>query len=167
MAPRVRVAHKQKFAIKKIITNKKLIDPVVKNKVKSFIDDEAKVTNFKRDKKLHTKVTPTADKYSYKPNYIRTFESRNRCLPQHVEDKIEHLIKFVNEYPKKVQRKQKTIPIKGLYNSKNVCDYTTIYKNERNTTGTKYAGQHRQCVSPIKPNRDGHHHSATLHHTAI
>lgn len=138
MAPKSRTAHKPKFSV----INRKCVDPVYEKTViaeaKKLISSEAKEVNFKFARRTSgTKVpilknknsavsrknfnlSQNCDKFAYRPNYKRPFESRCRDLPLYVNKKIESLLSIQNKPQKKPKNKQKIIPIKG-FQSKHVC----------------------------------------------
>lgn len=148
MAPKHRIAHKNKFTKK--INKKSPVKPCDSNKRK-FSDEKVKETSYKKQKHSHLKQVPSVSKviseekeqliqaensiepneHSYASNrvhYNRSFESRPRCLPDFVERKINSLINFVNSLPKRTLRKRKIIPISGI-EPKNV--YARVYQNYR------------------------------------
>lgn len=141
MAPKHRIAHTTKFT--EHITNKVTFTPSEPSKRK-FLDEEAKETKYKKQKRFHNKKVPSKKQIDQKPlvnadpsppqtsyasnrvSYNRSFESRHRCLPDFVEKKINSLIEFVNNLPKRPLRKRKIIPVKGI-TEHNV--YARIYQN--------------------------------------
>lgn len=148
MAPKNRIAHRNKFTEK--ITKKLAVIPCDANKRK-FLDEEVNETKRKKQKRSHTKPVNSAPKiiseekepliqaennskpteHSYRTHSVhfnRSFESRPRCLPDFVERKINSLIEFVNNLPKRTLRKRKIIPISGI-EPKNV--YARVYQNYR------------------------------------
>lgn len=141
MAPRVRVAHSPKYAP---IQRKVPFDPVSESFKRKFIEWEAKEVKSKKQKTTHVKKNTvpkptvksvqcqtTNTQQAQYANYNRTFESRTRCLPEFVENKISSLIEYVQSIPKRKQPKVKIFPIKGIYRNYVDNDKTNCQSNVR------------------------------------